>query len=291
VRAVVAGENDEGVFRDAEPLEFIEHAADVGIEACDHGGVAFVGTGPIFVGIRPEIRHLRASGRRLALEGVVRMRDDHAPVEEKRLVLVSVHESDRFIGETIIRVNGVRLLGFVAPEEFRIVVVGVGLVEIAEEVVEALFARDARHGFAFVAESPFADERGGVALFFQDSGHGGVLGAEGLGERVFLSGISTDAGVALMLAGHEHAARRGAYRCSGVEMGEPHAFSGHAVDVGGLDDFLAVATGFPIAEIIGEDEDDVRFGKGEDRGEEGEDEDEGSHGLVRLREATTTVMD
>ena len=63
-------------------------------------------------------------------------------------------------------------------------------------------------------------------------------------------------------ARHERAARRGAYGAAGVEVGEAHAFRGQPVQIGRLDLRLAVASQVPIAEVIGENEDDARFAHG-----------------------------
>jgi hypothetical protein len=58
-------------------------------------------------------------------------------------------------------------------------------------------------------------------------------------------------------AGEEDAAGGGADGGAGVVVGELDPFAGEAVDVGRLDLFLAVTTEFAVAEVIGEDEDEV----------------------------------
>ena len=40
--------------------------------------------------------------------------------------------------------------------------------------------------------------------------------------------------------------------------GEDHPFAGEAIDVRRADDLLAVVADFAVAEVIGQDEDDVR---------------------------------
>lgn len=72
---------------------------------------------------------------------------------------------------------------------------------------------------------------------------------------------------------------------SGVMMGEFDPFAGKTVDIGSFDFFLSVAAEFSVAEVIGEDEDDIRLlllGGGEGGGcEERDDplhENEGKHG-------------
>jgi hypothetical protein len=74
-------------------------------------------------------------------------------------------------------------------------------------------------------------------------------------------------------AGHEHAARRRAHGAARVELREAHALGGELVEVRRLNQLLPVAAEFPIAEIVGEDEDDVWFGRlRAGRGDQREDE-------------------
>ena len=49
VRAVVGGENDEGVFGEVEFFEEVENSSGVGLHAGDHGGKAFIGIGTVLV--------------------------------------------------------------------------------------------------------------------------------------------------------------------------------------------------------------------------------------------------
>ncbi len=65
-----------------------------------------------------------------------------------------------------------RHLFFVAPEELRIVIVGVSLVEVSEPVVEALLVRDS--GGAGLAQSPFADYACCVTSLLEQLGYGDI---------------------------------------------------------------------------------------------------------------------
>ena len=65
-----------------------------------------------------------------------------------------------------------------------------------------------------------------------------------------------------VLAGHEAAARRRADGAAGVGLGEAHALGRQAVEVGRLDALLAVAAEVAVAEVVGQDEDDVGLGAG-----------------------------
>ena len=61
-----------------------------------------------------------------------------------------------------------------------------------------------------------------------------------------------------MFAGHEHAARRSADVVARVVLGEFQTLGGETIKVGRPDNLLAERADVAVAEIVGEDEDDVR---------------------------------
>src|SRR5687767_5491946 len=121
-----------------------------------------------------------------------------------------------------------------------------------------------------MAEAPLADGRGGVTAGLEGFGEGHFIGRQRLlagelgpilfGEPIpgafFL--VVADRGVTEVLAGHQRAARRRAYRRAGVELREPHSFGGELVEVRRLDVTLAIAAELAEAEIVADDQDDVR---------------------------------
>ena len=295
MRAVVAAEEDEGAAVLAAGFERGAEAADVTVEARDAGGLAFVGFAPGFVRIGVGARDFRAHAEG-AGAFVIGMGDDEGEKEEPGAVAVLLDKFDGFIGEEIITVfqavGGVagsgftrgdevvfeRLPGGTAPEEIRIVIVGVGLAEKPEEEIKSLFERMAGP-IGIVTEPPLADESGAVAGGFEQGGHGGFAGAEGLGHGVIASGIAPHGGVAGVLSGHEHGAGRGADGTSGIKLRETQAFRSHAVEVGGADFWLPITTQFAVSEIVGENEQDVGFfrqgGTGREHAEEAGKEEAG----------------
>ena len=64
--------------------------------------------------------------------------------------------------------------------------------------------------------------------------------------------VVADRGVSCVFAGHERTARSSDGR-AGVKLGEAHSLLGERVDVGRLDNLLAVTAEFAIAEVIGND--------------------------------------
>ena len=62
-----------------------------------------------------------------------------------------------------------------------------------------------------------------------------------------------------MAAGEENASGRSAHGCSGVVVSELETVLGELVKVGRFDLGLAVGSDFAVAEIVGENENDVGF--------------------------------
>ena len=87
--------------------------------------------------------------------------------------------------------------------------------------------------------------------------------------RAQAAAVVADVGVARMLAGHEHAARGRAHVVAGVMRGELHALAGEAVNVGRLEPLLAVTAQVAVAQVIGDEEDDVGFGRPRERSRPG----------------------
>ena len=69
--------------------------------------------------------------------------------------------------------------------------------------------------------------------------------------------VPADVGVAGVLASHQRAARGRAHGAAGVELREARAFPRHAVQPGRAELRLAVRAHVSVAEVVGQDEDDV----------------------------------
>ena len=145
-------------------------------------------------------------------------------------------------------------LGILRVVRILRLVLGVEVIEIAEELVEAV---DGRQELVAVAEMVLAELAGGVALRLEQLGERRVL----LGQS-FLGARQADleqAGAEATLPGDERGASGGA-GLLGVEVGEDRAFFGDAVDVGRAVAHLAavVGAGVPVADVVAEDDEDVR---------------------------------
>jgi hypothetical protein len=119
-----------------------------------------------------------------------------------------------------------------------------------ERLAEALVHR--AHGVV-VAQVPLAEDAGPVAPLAEHLRKGYLVGVHhrAAEERV------DDAGTIVVPAGHE-AGPGGGADGGDVELGEANPFPGQAVEVGRLQDGVAVAGEIPVALVVGDDDDYIR---------------------------------
>ena len=131
-----------------------------------------------------------------------------------------------------------------------------------EGVIEAQFERaglDHRIVIEVAAaepQMPFAHLPRRIAGFFQERGDGRLRGVDGK------RGLAAEDMIALgvaegVLAGDERIAGWRADRGRGVGVGEADAFAGELIDVRRLDLGRAIAAEIAVADVVGQDEDDV----------------------------------
>ena len=210
-RAVVAGEDDERVFGKFEFVEQVEQAADVAVETGDHrgadgagfalGGVGF-SAGKRF-GLGPAVAIF---SERIGGDCDLGVRRREGAEEEKRAVFISADEVERLAHEEILGIHGAAAGGVlgdldalaVFPKVIGVVGVGVGLVDVAKEFVDALGGGCARA--AEFAEAPFPDGPGGVTGGLEGGGERAVGGAQGK------FAVGANGGVAAMQAGEKDGA-------------------------------------------------------------------------------------
>ena len=130
-----------------------------------------------------------------------------------------------------------------------------------EHFVKAAVSGLVRFG---VAQVPLPENAGGVARALQRLGERGGLQAHAL---AFENGVG-DAGLELMPARH-YGRPRGGTGWAGVKIGEADAFVVETIQIGGLDDWVAVSGDVAVALIVGQDEHDVRPGAGLRLGSQG----------------------
>ena len=82
----------------------------------------------------------------------------------------------------------------------------VPLVEVAEELIEAVLSRQPAFRRADVAESPLADECRAVAGLLQDLGNRDVVRLQRLSERIRRPRVATNARATVMLSRHQDTA-------------------------------------------------------------------------------------
>lgn len=272
--AVVRGEDDEGVFAELVFFEGGEEAADVGVELLD---VVAVKSG-------------LAGATELGGGGDVGVWGAGSEVEEEGFFGggFTLDEGDGFLGEggvdLIFDAGGGEasgevfafddLVGFAGLAADEVVVLDEGAVFVvviggdAEVVGEADFEGAGDGGgvpVLAVAEVPFADGGGVVAVSLEEGGDGHALGVDAVAVSFF---VESPRG----MSGEEAVAGRGAEGGGGVDVAELDALGGDAVDVGRADLGGAVAAEVAKAQVIGVDHDDVWFIRGEggvDEAEEG----------------------
>jgi len=269
VRSIIAGEKDHSVAVNFEFAQFIHQPADIGIHAGDHGGFIFFDLWPWLGGVRRIGRDLHAVAGALAFL-VVGMRDRVREVKKEWsevIELVGLIDADKIQRggrEQIVAVKaffavvifGQDVLSFVwvfrikAFEMVGVIIVCVCLIEVADELIKPFLIRQAAG--TSIAQPPFANEASVIACLLEDFRNCLVLWTEGR-----LGGVAANGSVAGVETSHQAGARGGADGAAGVALGEANAFGGEAIDVRGFDFRLAVAAQIAIAQIIGEDEDNV----------------------------------
>ena len=185
VRAIVAGEKDEGVFGESARAEPGDDAADVAINIEHHAREALLLRGPVPAGERTEIGHLHAALEVALATFVIGVRRVERKVEEERLGLRRVDEAERRVddqgrrvvlrvpGETVAAAaerSGIAARDEIVPERFAAAVadekrwkqiVRVKHVHVAVEFVETLPVRVVLR--EHVSDAPFAERGGDIA--------------------------------------------------------------------------------------------------------------------------------
>ena len=159
-------------------------------------------------------------------------------------------------------------------------VVGVGNTEIG---IEAVLLRE---GFGVMAEVPFSEAGGGVALSFEVIGDGvlgGIEPAGGGGEEDVLVHFDP----LRVAAGEEGGSGRGADGRGDHEAGELASFLGEAIDVGRLDFGGAEAAEIAVALVVGEDNDEVGLFSGVGKKAQGCEEEGAESFHVEVKETGT----
>ena len=198
-RSVVGGEENDRIVGDAEFLQQLQDPADVSVQARNHRRQRRVRL------LRPDqavgsVSVHRQSGllKRTAVlrvdfivgNRVFGVGDGERDVTEERPILVGANELESPLRDDVMRIRAAsiafvvrqRQLPFVVVEVVRIEVMRVGLVQVADELVEALLPGNALG--ADVPESPFAEATRGVPACLEEFRHRHVAREKGHAARV-----------------------------------------------------------------------------------------------------------
>ena len=279
----------------------LEHRGVAGV-ILDEAHIAFALAAPGVGGSRAFFRFVFRDEVGAGTDG--RVHGEEGQIGEERLVLVRVDErngvaDDAVGGFGIVFGVGRWRCGLRIPE----LSVALGAIAGGETGSEALRIR----GEFAAAEVPLAGEERRVAAVAQRFGEGGFgereVGGVGSGEefpRAHAGDEIRDTEARRIFSGHDAAAGRRADAAGGVALGKTHAAFGERVDVRCLVERVRVIRAdVHVAEVVGEDEDDVgirgahrerargrggvsgrRGGDGEKEGKrEREKETDGGHGV------------
>ena len=199
-------------------------------------------------------------GRR---RGDPRVRHRVGEVNEERAILAPADKRDRRVGVALCQGGhvGVVFLDLGAAQQIHRGVVARGR---AEKLVEALMCREQvqliRGGFlGMPGEIPLAEGSGGVAARLQDFGDGDFLRVK---PRVMLDHVLSFGHAERIASRHQRGARGTTHRLR-VETGEAHPLGREAIQVRRADALPSIGTQVAVAEIVGQDDDDVwRAGSG-----------------------------
>ena len=292
--AVVAGKEDEGVLSEVEALECFEELADNVVELENEVAVR-AGLGFAFEGVcgkGGEVDGLSGVEEEEGLAGGflgVLFEEVDAFFKEEKVDFFEV-EVGGDLSRTVVAGVGMfgqrRAVEDLGWGDGNAVAVDVGVEPVcggatggAVEVIESAVKRAVWNGAGVVdsvngldavladgisvlvkegeADVPFADEGGCVAVFLEHSGKREAIffdeaGAAGAGEDAFHAGSKGHA------SGEDAVAGGRADGGRAVSVGKTKAFAGELVDVGcGNLGLIVVATEIAVAEVVGEDEENV----------------------------------
>lgn len=257
---VITAEEDDGVVIDLLFFEQSNNFTELAVDHVHEGGVDFgVLVGALAGG--PGFVFEELPGGVVFVDTPESVRRGPGEVAEEGGLVVLFDELEGLFKDFVLRVgfafvetgavvSGKRDLFAISNEVAGVKSVGVDLVVVAEEFIEAVLLRDAR-GVA-AADAPFPESSGGVALGLEHAGEGGFVGADG-GEAI----VAAHGSVAGVESGEEDAAGGTADGGSGVGVGEAHAFAGELVDVGREEFFAAHVAGLEVAPFVEHEVDDV----------------------------------
>src|SRR5262245_41961130 len=144
----------------------------------------------------------------------------------------------------------------VMNEEGWEVVVRMKLAEVSEKLVKTNRIRMSLR--TDLAQTPFSKQRRRITGVLEHMSDRSVACAQRLKANGDTRRIAAHARMPNMLPGHQHGSRGSANCRSRVELRIAPALGCHATQVGCLNQLLAVAAQIAVAEVVGQDEDQIR---------------------------------
>ena len=268
--AVVAGEDHDCVFRELFVFERLQQMADPCVHGLDHGDVDIRRRTPLV----PERRIQRQwIGTVVRWSLKRRMRASVGNIQEKRLVFATLDELNGFVGHQIGEVpfapNRVAVLEkVVSGNDVQAMEIAHSAADAVERVVKAMVMR---RELRLVAQVPLAGDGGCIPSVFEQPDNRLLFRrqtqlvffakADGVVVPPHVSrpnGALQSANPLLIASRQERCSGGRAFGPIGIVICESDALFGELIQIGRLDVPATVAGQIAVAQIIGQDEDDVR---------------------------------
>ena len=275
--AVVAGKDDKRFLRETERVEPGQHRADRAVHRLDHRAIdgevlrephlALAFETPVIGG--DFLRALLVFLHQLGLAHERRMHIVKPVAHEERLVLVCLDELPALRRQPVGEVLAIRAVGqlrIAVGREILLPAVRAAAVESALVHIEALRLREK----LLAAEMPFARVHRGVTSGLEHLGQRGFFKRELLGVgcgqqlrralplvRLRGADVIRHACPLRPASGEQRCARGRTHRAGRIRLRELHPLLRHAVEMRRVVERAAVAPEVALAQIVGEEDDDV----------------------------------
>src|SRR5262249_53008162 len=259
LRAVITAEENNSAVVYIKFFEQRQNPSNIPIHPSEHRGIILFLRAPGLGRVRRIVRYLHAISSRSS-QLVIRVRNCIGQVEKETPLAISANKLERFSREQVMRVCPFieRYALLIATKIVRIIIMGVVLIQVTEELVKPFAVRDAAC-FRFT-QPPFPDKSRSISGSLEHFRYCHVLrtqrqsprGLSALAGHGHQGRIPSNVRMALMEPGDQAAARRSAHWTPGIKVRKTDTLSRHPVQVRRLDHLLSVAAQIAVAKIISE---------------------------------------
>ena len=276
MRTVITGKNHESRLIDPSSFQVVKNAAYITIHPGDHRSLSLIRVWPIFGRIDAILWHFCA----IAIHPrafIICVRNGQRQIKEKWLFPVTINELDRLVHEQIMRViktlgcstttkppvssprlfNNIcqRFFVCIVPNKFRIIIMGVHLVQIAKKAVESFSKRETR--LMHLTEAPLTNKTVGVSHRLKNFCNRRILCTQGLFQHCGTVCIASHMRVPHVLSCQEHASTGSTDRVARIKLRELHSLLSHLIKPGSCNHFLTKAPHIAVAQVVSHDKNQI----------------------------------